>query len=566
MRQFKPQKMVGWYEVKQLAGTAIRAILSSIFGSYADKREALAALTESKTYKYAGESEIWLDYISDTGDGFDSTFSMAKLISEKDITVDQDGESKFLERGKFVVFGGDQVYPSPSKEEYFNRFIGPVEAASLQASPDIKTDLFAIPGNHDWYDGLTNFVKIFCHEKSIGGFQTIQNRSYFAIKVTTTTWIWATDVQLQSDIDDEQVNYFEWVAQKEMVKGDNVILFTAEPAWVYNSLRHEDLSYHHLEEFERAVIKANGMNQILTVAGDLHHYARYSRLEQDGHLRHKITAGGGGAFLHPTHNLPSTLTNMHDGDFELKETFPKQKKSKKLTWLNLMFPIRNPGFGLFLSTIHLVMAYALYTTSHLDNDEGTIFDSMGVTDQLINKDIFIRLLKTFGHSPTAVVILLTFVFGFLAFCDGKSSKYKIANLAGVFHGFMHVLLMICSFSFFAWFNVSVLDISSGSLKMLAMSAEVFFVGGFMSGVLVGFYLLISSLLFKMHDNEAFSSLKIAGYKNFLRFHFQGDKLTVYPVGVQRMPKWKKVKGIFKSNEALKPQLIDKPIEIDLSGR
>ena len=70
----------------------------------------------------------------------------------------------------------------------------------------------------------------------------------------------------------------------------------------------------------------------------------------------------------------------------------------------------------------------------------------------------------------------------------------------------------------------------------------------------------------MHDNEAFSSLKIGGYKNFLRFHFQGDKLTIYSVGVQRMPKWKKVKGVFKSNEALKPQLIDTPIEIDLKQR
>ena len=79
-------------------------------------------------------------------------------------------------------------------------------------------------------------------------------------------------------------------------------------------------------------------------------------------------------------------------------------------------------------------------------------------------------------------------------------------------------------------------------------------------------MLISSLLLTMHDNEAFSSLKIGGYKNFLRFHFQGDKLTIYSVGVQRMPKWQKVKGVFKSNEALKPQLIDTPIDIDLKQR
>ncbi|MCO4820354.1 MAG: hypothetical protein KC517_12105 [Bacteroidetes bacterium] len=133
------------------------------------------------------------------------------------------------------------------------------------------------------------------------------------------------------------------------------------------------------------------------------------------------------------------------------------------------------------------MAYALYTTCLLDDIPGTIFSEMGNTGKLINNEIFVRLLKTFGHSPTAVVILLMFVFGFLAFCDGKSSKYKIASLAGVFHGIMHVVLMISSFSFFAWFNDAVLGIQNDAVRMLTMSAEVFFVGGFISGVIIGFF-------------------------------------------------------------------------------
>ncbi|MBD0259532.1 MAG: hypothetical protein ICV83_27750 [Cytophagales bacterium] len=41
--------------------------------------------------------------------------------------------------------------------------------------------LFAIPGNHDWYDGLASFVKQFCQGRWVGGWRTTQTRSYFAL-------------------------------------------------------------------------------------------------------------------------------------------------------------------------------------------------------------------------------------------------------------------------------------------------------------------------------------------------------------------------------------------------
>ena len=212
MKQFKPQKMVGWYEVKQLAGTAIRAVLSSIFGTYADKRESLAALFEEEVYTKYGDSdsdELWFDYISDTGDGFDSTFSMAKLISMGQLHIPHGDEFFDLKRGDLMMLGGDEVYPTPTKEEYFNRFTGPFEAASTQNDSDRVTDMYALPGNHDWYDGLANFVNIFLHKRRIGTFQTVQNRSYFAVKLTKNTWLWALDIQLTADLDDSQIIYYK---------------------------------------------------------------------------------------------------------------------------------------------------------------------------------------------------------------------------------------------------------------------------------------------------------------------------------------------------------------------
>jgi hypothetical protein len=62
-----------------------------------------------------------------------------------------------------------------------------------------------------------------------------------------------------------------------------------------------------------------------------------------------------------------------------------------------------------------------------------------------------------------------------------------------------------------------------------------------------------------------SGLKIDGYKNFLRMHFANNILTIYPIGLRRASKWKRFGEIFKANEPLKPELIDKPIVIDLNS-
>ena len=52
----------------------------------------------------------------------------------------------------------------------------------------------------------------------------------------------------------------------------------------------------------------------------------------------------------------------------------------------------------------------------------------------------------------------------------------------------------------------------------------------------GTYLYLSLNMFGCHYNEAFSSLRIASYKNFLRLHFDKDgRLEVFAFGVDKMP-------------------------------
>jgi hypothetical protein len=79
----------------------------------------------------------------------------------------------------------------------------------------------------------------------------------------------------------------------------------------------------------------------------------------------------------------------------------------------------------------------------------------------------------------------------------------------------------------------------------------------------------------MHP-DAFSALAIKDYKNFLRMKFEKDKLTIYPVALDRVPgpkEWRpwrrsdykdpnlKHRPLLVPKRDMKPRLIEGPIEI-----
>ena len=84
------------------------------------------------------------------------------------------------------------------------------------------------------------------------------------------------------------------------------------------------------------------------------------------------------------------------------------------------------------------------------------------------------------------------------------------------------------------------------------------------------YLLGSLNFCGRHGNEAFSSLKIQDYKNFLRLHIdrQGG-LLIYPIGLTRVPRaWKPAQNprpgdalLVPTDGELDPHLIERPIRI-----
>src|SRR6187431_2660609 len=127
-KNFKPQPMVGWYDPRQLFITGIKTVISSVFGSYSDKREIQAALSKIEINDYSQENEVWIDYLSDTGDGFKTTFSMANVVSWETIDLKDKETTHQTKKGNILILGGDQVYPVATRTEYQNRFRGPFEA------------------------------------------------------------------------------------------------------------------------------------------------------------------------------------------------------------------------------------------------------------------------------------------------------------------------------------------------------------------------------------------------------------------------------------------------------
>jgi hypothetical protein len=82
---------------------------------------------------------------------------------------------------------------------------------------------------------------------------------------------------------------------------------------------------------------------------------------------------------------------------------------------------------------------------------------------------------------------------------------------------------------------------------------------------LGIYLLISLNVFRRHSDEAFSALAIEDWKNFLRLRVTANGLTIYPVGIDRVPrKWKQVDDNIVPDDdmATAPRIIeDQPVHV-----
>lgn len=605
------KRMAAWYDPSLLAATGMRSIISTLFGHFADKREAIAAANAIQPtpadaeFDYSGCSpgaDFWFDYLADSGDGWNSTYAMARLAAEDTLTGDK------LPRGRLLILGGDQVYPTASREEYRDRFIAPFDAAYTAGGvarwPETdRPHLYAIPGNHDWYDGLNSFFGLFCRRrcvrdgvdlgvardgKVIGGRQTQQTRSYFAIQLPHDWWVWGTDSQLEGYIDQPQIDYFQHVAARWMKPGSKLILCVADPAWAYVDPNDPDKKFESFSYLERlaglALMPADrareddwpaegasmGHQLKLVLTGDSHHYCRW--IEDK---RNYLVCGGGGAFLHPTHHLQTQtfwyrfpkpgfdasaggqqrefrIATKPDGSEAL---FPDRSDSRGLCKGNFLFALKNRWFlvpllciyGFFNWILDFNAGIALHQTLARALREGGWLDAIML--------YWTRLVPT---SPWSALLVAISLFAYIGFAESPRSK-RLRIFMGSTHAAAQAafvtLTTIAVMRGVGWFMPNLWPRVDSIVSVLIATV----LSAIVSATVFGGYLWFWIRWCRRHPNEGFSSMAIEGFKSFLRLRIGKDgALTVFPIGLTKV---EKDDGDELKNPPLAPHLIEPAIRI-----
>jgi len=574
--QFARHRPTRWLNPDVLVGSGLRYALTSVFGSFLDKRELQANIPAAVDTRYAKASSLWFDYMADTGDGFDSTYTMASLLAQRQLSVDVDGHDTLLPRGQILVLGGDEVYPVATSDNYEQRMSGPFRAALPWSTGD-HPSIYALPGNHDWYDGLTGFLRLFGQQRWIGGWTTQQTRSYFALQLPHRWWLWGMDIQSNQYVDEPQLRYFTKVAEATE-PGDRLILATAEPSWIETERRPE--AYRNLAYVQQALLRPNGIDLQVVLAGDLHHYNRYTRavpgappaedepgdnpgeaggktsgpavdngdnvtgtddLGPDWPL-HLITSGGGGAFLHPTHDLPRhlDLPAAPDGHgitnrYHRTRCYPSAPQSRRLAWAALGLPFRNPGFLWIGAAIQVAFLWTNQfglrslsgrpTLPYATSAQRTEWEDMALG--LVRNPIA-------GISLALLAVSLIGLARHPPWTRRSSVDWGVRVVLGLLHTAAHVVALVVVGLVAVRLAA---DVLSGGWFIVLTSVLAAVIGGLVSSVVVGAYFAATNTIpgLRVHGNEAFSAARLARHRNFLRMRIDEDgSLTIHVIGVDRM--------------------------------
>lgn len=647
-------EMCPWYTIQVLHTVFHMIIMLKVFLGRFDCRTIRSALDQKASGRRApidqrftrtaqgAREELWFDFVADTGDGFDSTYTIARSLAQPHLNVEPRrgrrslsrprfdsntwsvphkkaqasrlrgtgstaslqgsfGETvqstHYLPRGDLLLHGGDLAYPHPSPELYEQRFFGPYEAAlrppdgadlvsvarkdaqsssSLLATEHSSPCCWMIPGNHDWFDGLDAFLHMICGRHWIGGWHLPQTNTYWALELPHSWYVLGLDLGLTDDIDDEQFAYFHSLLE-EMPAHANIITITHGPYWWLDSYyrRPSPRMYSHLLGLMRSKLRVR-------LAGDVHHYSRFSpKLPHVG--PELVISGGGGAFLHPTHIVPE-IPGYH-----MVETFPPRSVSRALALLNpKQFRRRNVAIEMILGVAYTMMVVAALPLCKETHEALTAWRGghsfVGVYLVLIIR-CFERI---FAETITALFMQVAMlVFGCL-FAEAQWGL-KSRLLWGVPFGLANCLCSVaiacgCELAVAAMPNVweeqvqppmvllnlsppwdelsvqafrsalGVVDMPahlSGARRavctleeqrapvsrMVHFSYLLFFVPYYwvivtpLFSFIFGTYLGLASWAGR-HFDEAFSSLRIADFKNFLRMHIGTDgDLTIYAIGI-----------------------------------
>ena len=474
---------------------------------------------------------VWIDFVADTGDDRDVSAAVGSMLAATYDVDDATNGRSLLPRGDVLVFGGDIAYPVATADEVYKRLVLPWNEQLRKAfASSRKRVVLGVPGNHDWYDGLDGFGRLFrrsidapfrsddkdttsrigkrlrtrtgrkvglvarqLHLDEVGSAYTLivgflrSLRAFFTgvgikrrrrlvlrgyVPVQEASYF---AIPLAKGLDlfgaDRQLGRVDfrqrtYFSQWRRKHADRAVLFVAGDPPMAYGLRN-DPGWRMLHACRLSLER----DRVLSIAGDFHHYERRS-VKQSMH----IIAGGGGAFLHGTRIGPYPKESG-----EPDAAYPSGAASRRLVaQVPVKLAVGRAGW-----LVHLALGFLASL-------------ELGAAGQGMS-----ALIATSVLLSALLVLLLYFV------AHQGTGKRRIAMLATPFGIALGLLPMA-------------LRLSVAQLPAMAGDPAVILATAFGGSFIFGIYLMLLAV-FGLEHQQAFTVLGHPGFKHFVR-------LCVHPDG------------------------------------
>lgn len=473
--------------------------------------EQLGGKPRARTLSEAVARDLYIDFLADTGDDVAVSRAVARLVFAPYELPDPDSPGSFLmaPRGEILLFAGDMAYPVAAAEQLLNRVIAPWNQV-LQALPNDGQArvLLGVPGNHDWYDGLDGFGRMFRRPApgvvakptakglsphmlehyaewtrnffrrskidkpqvlALSGYTPVQNASYFALPL-------APNIEMLGL--DRQLTYTDF-RQREFL-GNH---YHAHPDSATFAVLHNPIYYFGEPSRAGAEIVESLQFDLVKRAtffltGDIHHYERL----EAGKVLHVIAAGGG-AFLHGT--------RIAKGGVRPVVSWPGIEQSRTL--------LRTVPWKLFLGRSGLLPHIGLAALFGLSF--------------LISRHVPVSI----GVVVSAEALTTALVCAIYAFIGGVTRKWSVLPIALA----AAVLTVSLSIGATEFLNETLAILRpSATLRLLLWLGTLLV--GVSAGIFVfGGYLTLLTLL-GYENTQAFTVLDHPGFKHFVRLRVRAD--------------------------------------------
>lgn len=511
------------------------------------------------------EDEFWMDFVADVGDGFNPTFAVFSTMARAELRL---APQVVLPRAQLVVVGGDICYPWPRYNDIMSRFIRPLSWAfpiDVQSLDTRERNMYVMPGNHEWADGLRNFRRLVLGRTNIGAWQVKNRTSYFASKLPHGWWMFCVDPGNESaqDLDAIQIDYFTKVVQDQTTPEDRFILCVHEPDWIKNSVHGFSL-FKRLALFREEVL---GSRLRLTLAGDLHYYRRMEEILGTGQTvpekapfpsyvstrRQLVVAGNGGGFSHPTY-VPDGTTrtirlgepHVHNGpEYQTCCNHPTVEASREMygkQWTSGFAFGKNQAFGSMTGLMYVGMCLAVSPLDYSSPNQTSFPTGYEV---LANSSYLLRMVTSLWFYPSVF-----FLVGVLA-AIGLSSQAMhtrrwVATHVGLLVAQVAVQMgaaMACRKLIDAclaeMFVLQQVNFGSVTAFCFASNTCMFIVGFFLGPWIMAVALKISQDVFAASYNEGTATVEYQDDKGFLRMKLSPAGVELYSIGLRKVPqKWK----------------------------